>query len=690
MSEPPKLKYKGTTNTAGDGANLLWGVPVPAPDALARRQVYMQHALFVAVQRLVRAAATPTELNKGLVKLSQQYRAALQEDGLLLRRLHATSPSATEAKRREEQRLERAVWEAVWHLAEILLVDDGPAVGPLFVAWVAHHCPQPSLKKLQATEPSRMHQVPEYWPVIQTLLCTGQTTEALRLLESYMGLCEQDIRIDPRITSEEREEDLGAFNNLRVLLESKPSLLHTDPQQFKLRFDQWQADCDECREYCVRVFHKCSALPLMDIMNLLCGDEKTLKGHCRTWYELVAAYIEFVCPEVSRTRMEDLAVKCMCEKFRIVEEGMDPAEVMLDAGEVSNLDKVFLMIISGRTVELMQACDQLFPEGFNAPLADLLLHRGRVSREAIPPLDVDAREYFLLRYATTLAAEEEYWNVALDYFAQCPVQGGDHLVMLLDHMDFADETKAERVFAQLEAMAVSGLHQLSPTDLQHLHSVMMNVHRTLGRSHAADQQYVTGVMHFLKGQSYSDLQRLAEEVVEGFTRSFINDYSLISASGTSTRVMMPDTHYQEVLQTISELVETGSLPVPAGGNYAVETLLCLHKLWKAHQAMHQRDFKAAARDLMALIENNALPRRLWVLLLVQAIPLCERQAFSTQEVFQLMARLEELLLSHKAAEYRKGISDRMLGNVRLALVNNLRQGFIAAAASTAPLPALPA
>lgn len=31
-----------------------------------------------------------------------------------------------------------------------------------------------------------------------------------------------------------------------------------------------------------------------------------------------------------------------------------------------------------------------------------------------------------------------------------------------------------------------------------------------------------------------------------------------------------------------------------------------------------------------------------------------------------------------------------LGNVRLALVNNLRQGFIAAAASTAPLPALPA
>lgn len=33
----------------------------------------------------------------------------------------------------------------------------------------------------------------------------GQTTEALRLLESYMGLCEQDIRIDPRITSEERE-----------------------------------------------------------------------------------------------------------------------------------------------------------------------------------------------------------------------------------------------------------------------------------------------------------------------------------------------------------------------------------------------------------------------------------------------------------------------------------------------------
>lgn len=30
-----------------------------------------------------------------------------------------------------------------------------------------------------------------------------------------------------------------------------------------------------------------------------------------------------------------------------VEEGMDPAEVMLDAGEVSNLDKVFLMIISG-------------------------------------------------------------------------------------------------------------------------------------------------------------------------------------------------------------------------------------------------------------------------------------------------------------------------------------------------------
>jgi hypothetical protein len=64
------------------------------------------------------------------------------------------------------------------------------------------------------------------------------------------------------------------------------------------------------------------------------------------------------------------------------------------------------------------------------------------------------------------------------------------------------------------------------------------------------------------------------------------------------------------------------------------------------------------------------------------------------QVLQLMARLEELLLSYRAAEYRRGLSDRpcatqgqgrrqappprsflRLGLIRLALANNLRAAF---------------
>lgn len=39
--------------------------------------------------------------------------------------------------------------------------------------------------------------------------------------------------------------------------------------------------------------------------------------------------------------------------------------------------------------------------------------RTQVGREPIPPLDIDAREYFLLRHAAHLAADDEYWTVAL-------------------------------------------------------------------------------------------------------------------------------------------------------------------------------------------------------------------------------------------------------------------------------------
>jgi len=685
--EPPSMKYSVGV-PMGDGLRWLWGVPVEAVDPLTRRRTYTQHALFTDTQRVARASASQAELNEGLIRLSHRYRAAFQEDLLTFRRLQSSPGlTAAEGRRLEERRMELAVLDAVWHLAELLLLEDAPAVGPRFVAWVAHHTNQPSVARLQTAEPRRMHHHPEYWTVVKSLLCTGQTVEALRLLDLFLVQHEQEIQDDPRIGEDEREEDRGAFTNLRVLIESKPSLLRMDPQQFRLRFDRWQADCDEGREYLIRVFEKRCAFPLLDILLILSGDEKMLKSNCRTWFELAAAYIEFVCPEVARSRLEDLVVKCMADMFKFSgeESGISGIDAILDSGLVSNLDKVFFMVVTSRVPELMQACDQLFPQSFNAHLADLLYHRGAVGREPIPPLDIDAREYFLLRHAAHLAADDEYWTVALDYFAQCPVQGGDHIAAMLDHMDLSDEGKADRVFAHLDALlASSAHHRFQARDLQHVQAAVDGAHRSLGRAHAAGQQYIPSILHFLKAQSYADLQFVAEELVEGFTRSFLGNFNRAPANHTAPGAAA---HLPEVLRTLSDLIEMRSVEVEGNAGYAMETLLSLHKLWKAHEDVQRRDYLSAAKELMALIENPALPRRLWMLLLVQAIPLCEQSAFSTPQVFRLMTRLEELTLSYKAAEYRQGISDRMMGTIRLALVNNLRRAFLAAPAAGTGLPA---
>mmetsp|Transcript_16010 Transcript_16010/g.41092 ORF Transcript_16010/g.41092 Transcript_16010/m.41092 type:complete len:190 (-) Transcript_16010:124-693(-) len=115
-----------------------------------------------------------------------------------------------------------------------------------------------------------------------------------------------------------------------------------------------------------------------------------------------------------------------------------------------------------------------------------------------------------------------------------------------------------------------------------------------------------------------------------------------------------------------------------------EKLSFLNKYCELQQYRKNKDYSRVAELTLQLFSSKLAPKRLWVHLLLDTLPLLERSepVFNAEQTFQLMECLETVLLSHRHEEFManaaldKKTGSTQLSKLSMALTANLAKAFL--------------
>jgi len=88
-----------------------------------------------------------------------------------------------------------------------------------------------------------------------------------------------------------------------------------------------------------------------------------------------------------------------------------------------SLDDILLAALRNDVMEVIRLSSSVISNWwFVAHLTDLLYHRGQLVASRLE-YGSKLSEFLILEYASSLMAHQSLWQVAMDYFSQCPTQG---------------------------------------------------------------------------------------------------------------------------------------------------------------------------------------------------------------------------------------------------------------------------
>ncbi|XP_073944916.1 nuclear pore complex protein Nup75 isoform X2 [Choristoneura fumiferana] len=315
--------------------------------------------------------------------------------------------------------------ECVWHLCEILYIDNVPGdyILPFLLEWVRFHFPcheQTAAQLLEACERgSEDH--PEYWDTVIGMIVQGRVDVARALMKLHSDTDSHEFKL--------------VDNSLRSMpIYSVYGGMSTG--EFTITWKHWQAECRS--KLTSRAVASQPQLEL--IMRLITGDYTAFESilpKYDSWLDILGGWTVFTSPWARKHDLRAAAAACA---------GMRGATR-------SALHDLLRPAVEGELHQVIHEIQQLSDNGwFATHLTDILYHCGKLKVLDKHQVDVTARlrDSLVLEYGSLLMEHGSLWSVGLAYLAGCPPEGPLRAELLMERLPLPNETKALRVMAEAE------------------------------------------------------------------------------------------------------------------------------------------------------------------------------------------------------------------------------------------------
>eukprot|EP00111_Clytia_hemisphaerica_P017804 TCONS_00052656-protein len=388
-------------------------------------------------------------------------------------------------------------------------------------------------------------------------------------------------------------DSIDVFANLEDLLNSMPVFKVLDGQSVNEFLSKWTKWQNECSSQLKNGYF--SQYPEIEkMMEIICGDDKEVlqNSHvCQSWQQLMVAKILYTDPTVKTFNLKQYAVESM-EQFNGI-------------GKVTKLDEIILSILSYDMHKVIEKCSEALPTWwFSAHLTDLLSHAGLLKSFHLDYGD-ELREFLLLEFAASLMSHSSLWVVGADYLmSNCPTSGRHHLERYIEKIPIDCEKKALKIIRLCEKYGFAEQSR--------------SICKVLGMKALRRNRLGVALSWCLRAKD--------EEFAAYLTEKFLNHYI---DTGKFTQCDLIDNLGSSMLLN--------------------NKLTFLGKYYEFHKLYSSEEFNEAASLLVSLLTSNLAPKRFWMILLTDALPLLESKEMiiSSEQTFELLQCLKELQLCHE-------------------------------------------
>ncbi|CAK1595716.1 unnamed protein product [Parnassius mnemosyne] len=400
--------------------------------SILRKLVNESNGTFLSLQKTAENAKN-SDNQVEFLKLSRQYRSIVR---VCIESLQEAAEKETDSLEKNSLLSHITIFysiECIWHLSEILFIDNipGDIVLPFLLEWVRFHFPcheQTAAQMLEACERgSEDH--PQYWDTVVGMVVQGRIDVARALLKLH--------------SSAELNEFKLVDNSLRTM-PVYSVYGGVSSGEFTIVWKHWQA---ECRSKLTS--QALTSQPNLElIMRLMVGEYTAFESVRRkyaSWFDLLGGYVLFTRPW---TRSRELAAAA------------DACAALDGPHPQSHLDVIIRALLEGDLHQVIHEIQQMSDNGwFATHLTDILYHCGKLQILDKHQTDVTKRlrDSLILEYGSLLMEHKSLWSVGLSYLASCPPEGLRRAELLLEKIPIETEAKAMRIIAEAKKYELLGV-----------------------------------------------------------------------------------------------------------------------------------------------------------------------------------------------------------------------------------------
>ncbi|KAG0375496.1 Nucleoporin nup85 [Mortierella sp. AD032] len=452
------------------------------------------------------------------------------------------------------------------------------------------------------------------------------------------GMIESAIFIlDQTLNEEEDEKVANALEALLDVLHDIPTSEKTlPPGEPHTRHMKWQ---EQCKKFTKSEHVKYLGKDAKEVMKVLSCDVENIIDVSERWEEAVSGTLLFVDTDCERESIGPILETCL--------------PPYLESTDVSLLDRIKIAILQLDDVKTIRLSGEFHP-WLVAHLSTVLQQYGYLDMGAVDLQDIvtqgwdsSIRDFFLIGYAQSLMSKLSLWEIVAGYLLECGHTGQATLSEWICHVPLDSSEKAHKVLKFCED---NGL-----TDS------LRSINRVMAVEEEKRGEYAQAIQHFIISKDLDRVAKVVDNLVLGYLERghFELDDSLAS---------------MEKLDTTSSHV------------HFLRSYVGFHRNYKNGKLAE------AGELLVKLLSSGTAPKKYWVNLLLDALPLLENKQqviFDSNDTFVLMQSLEEIVGSQYRSEYLQLLPQTSSGStsteaeketqldaMRLSLTRNLARSFV--------------
>ncbi|KAF9102010.1 Nucleoporin nup85 [Mortierella sp. GBA35] len=452
------------------------------------------------------------------------------------------------------------------------------------------------------------------------------------------GLIESAIFILDQTLGEEKDEKvadaLEAF--VKVLREIPTSEKAMPAGQTDVRHARWQ---EQLKKFTKSPHVEHLGKDAKQVLCIFSGDPEDIIDVADRWEEAVSGTLLYIDPDCGRENIGPILETCLPH--------------YLENTDVTLLDRIKIAILQLDDIKTIRLCGEFHP-WLVAHLSTVLQQYGYLDMGAFDLQDIAAHgwdssihEFFIIGYAQSLMSNLSLWETIAGYLLRCGHTGQSTLSEWICHVPLDSSEKAHKV---LKFCKENGLMDS-----------LRSINRVMAVEEEKRGEYAQAIQHFIASKDLDRVAKVVDNLVLGYLERGQFDLD-------------------DTLKAIAELDTTSS-----------------HVHFLRSYAEFHRDYKngklaLAGETLVKLLSSGKAPKKYWIVLLLDALPLLENKQqviFNSNDTFVLMQCLEELVGSQYKSEYLQLLpqansssastaeeKELQLNVLRLSLTRNLARSFV--------------